>query len=408
MSICKLKISLLVLLSLLIGTFSVSAQIVDAEGQYVDTVFNDNVDRTAEDFVVASILISDPIEGVLSPAGHTAIRLKCPIFDLDYVYHYVMVNTIDSISEQRAFFTGKFYVRMLADTFSTYFKDGQETGRGLTEYPLYITPKEEQLLWQLLDEELEKSQQLKYDFVEQGCCVRTKKIILKVLGGKKIDYSACNARFAAPSYKLVGEAMMHVPWLRFVMMTAMYGNSPYKKVEDKLLIPQDLVYAWQKATVNGRLLVGVGERLLPNNDYRSNLWVMPLHIAILLLLLSIVSLFLKRAYIDWIIMGMQVLMAIMVLFFSILATSFLNWNWLLVPFNLFPILLWKLRKYWALPYAGMLVAWCLVVLCVPHLLVDMTHVLLVFAFVFVLLKQSHVFSCLTEKYELKKNINKNK
>ena len=41
-----------------------SAQIVDAEGQYVDTAFNDNVDRTEEDFVTVSLLIStlaDPI-----------------------------------------------------------------------------------------------------------------------------------------------------------------------------------------------------------------------------------------------------------------------------------------------------------------------------------------------------------
>ena len=74
-----------------------SAQIVDAEGQYVDTVFNDNVDRTAEDFVIASILISDPVEGMLSLAGHTAIRVQCPVFDLDYVYHYIMIHKEDSI-----------------------------------------------------------------------------------------------------------------------------------------------------------------------------------------------------------------------------------------------------------------------------------------------------------------------
>ena len=51
------NISLLTLLLLVAGTFSVSAQIVDANGQYVDTVFNDNVDRTAEDFVIASLLV---------------------------------------------------------------------------------------------------------------------------------------------------------------------------------------------------------------------------------------------------------------------------------------------------------------------------------------------------------------
>ena len=54
------NIFLITLLLLVAGPFSVSAQIVDAEGQYVDTVFNDNVDRTAEDFVIASLLVADP------------------------------------------------------------------------------------------------------------------------------------------------------------------------------------------------------------------------------------------------------------------------------------------------------------------------------------------------------------
>lgn len=43
------KILLTLLLSLLIGTTPISAQIVDEQGQYVDTTFHDNVNRTAED-----------------------------------------------------------------------------------------------------------------------------------------------------------------------------------------------------------------------------------------------------------------------------------------------------------------------------------------------------------------------
>ena len=393
----KLNILLLTLLSLWIGTLSLSAQIVDAEGQYVDTVFNDNVDRTAEDFVIASILVSDPIEGVLSPAGHTAIRLQCPTFDLDYVFHYVMIHTADNMTETKAFLTGEFYVRMLIDTFATYLKNNEIHSRGLTEYPLYLTPTEEQYLWQLLDEILVKSKSLKYDFVEQGCCVRIKKLIAKVLRQKKIDYSTCDERFLAPAYVLVSDAMTHVPWLRFVMLTAMYGRSSYKNINDKLLIPQDLVSAWQSATVNGKPLLGNGERLLPNNNFRSNVWITPLHIAILLVLLSVVSLFMKTAYIDWLILAIQTLMAIVVLVLSVLATSFLNWNWLLIPFNVLPIILWRWRRYWALPYAVVLAVWCLVMLFVPHMLVDVTHIVLTFAWMIVLLKQSNILQHLIEK-----------
>ena len=366
-----------------------SAQILDAEGQYVDTVFHDNVDRTAEDFVVASILTLDPIGGVLSPAGHAAIRLQCPVFDLDYVYHYAMVNTKEGISEQRAFLTGKFYVRMFADTFSTYLKNNQEVGRGIVESPLNLTSKEEQQLWQLLDEAIENNEKLKYDFVGDGCCSRIKKMVLKVLGAKKIDYSDYDLRHAESLNKLVAEAISPFPWLRFMMLTAICGNTSDMLLEEKLLFPKDLVHVWQKAKVDDKPLLGEAIRLLPNNEYKSNILIAPLHVAILLLLLSLITLFVQHSYFDWMIMSVQVLMACVVLVFSVLTISFLNWNWLLIPFNLFPILFWKWRRYWALPYVGVLLLWCIAMLLSPHMLVEMTHILFVIAFALVLLKQSN-------------------
>ncbi|MBR4890936.1 MAG: DUF4105 domain-containing protein, partial [Clostridia bacterium] len=211
----------------------------------------------------------DPIGGVLSPAGHAAIRLQCPSFDLDYVYHYAMVNTKEGISEQRAFLTGQFYVRMFADTFNTYLNNNSELGRGLVEYPLYLTPKEDQQLWLLLDEVLEKNKKLTYDFVEDGCCSRMKKIVLKVLGARKIDYSACDLRYSGSLNKLVADAISPFPWLRFMMLTAICGNTSDMLLEDKLLFPNDLVLAWQKAKVDDKPLLGEAIRLLPNNEYKS-------------------------------------------------------------------------------------------------------------------------------------------
>ena len=386
----KLNITLLSLLLLVAGTFSVSAQIVDAEGQYVDTVFNDNVDRTAEDFVIASILISDPIEGMLSLAGHTAIRVQCPVFDLDYVYHYIMIHKEDSISETRALLTGQFYVQMVADTFATYVHHSEEINRGLTEYRLYLTPQEEQKLWQILDEELVSGKQLKYDFVQEGCAVKTKKLIKCVLGNKHIDYSACDPRFSAPQYELVSTAMQHAPWMRFVMLTAMYGHTKKSDCANNLLIPADLAAAWQSATVDGHPLLSDGVRIVANNYYQSNGWLTPFRLAILLLIISMIGLFVAKPYTDWIIMGMQLLMSVLVLLFSVMGSTFIVWNWLLIPFNILPAICWKWRKYWSLPYATILVVWCMVMVFVPHMLVDTTHVILTLAFAILLFKQSNI------------------
>ena len=393
----NLSIFLLSLLLLVAGSLSVSAQIVDAEGQYVDTVFNDHVDRTAEDFVIASILISDPVEGVLSLAGHTAIRVQCPVFDLDYVYHYIMIHQEDSISETKALLTGQFYVQMVADTFATYVQNSEDINRGLTEYRLYLTPQEEQKLWQILDEELSSGKQLKYDFVQEGCAVKTKKLIKRVLGNKHIEYSACDPRFSAPQYELVSAAMQHAPWMRFVMLTAMYGHTKQSGCANNLLIPADLAAAWQTATVDGRSLLSDGVRIVANNYYQSDGWFTPLRLAIMLLVISIIGLFVTKPYTDWIILGMQFLMSVLVLLFSIMGSTFIVWNWLLIPFNILPVICWKWRKYWALPYAMVLAVWCLVMVFVPHTLVDTTHIILALAFAIVLLKQSNILQRLINK-----------
>lgn len=367
-----------------------SAQIVDAEGQYVDTVFNDNVDRTAEDFVIASILISDPVEGMLSLAGHTAIRVQCPVFDLDYVYHYIMIHKEDSISETKALLTGQFFVQMVADTFATYVQNSGDINRGLTEFRLYLTPQEEQKLWQILDEELASGKQLKYDFVQEGCAVKTKKLIKRVLGNKHIDYSACDPRFSAPQYELVSAAMSHAPWMRFVMLTAMYGHTKKSDCANNLHIPADLAAAWQTATVDGRPLLSDGVRIVANNYYQSDSWFTPLRLAIMLLVISIIGLFVSKPYTDWIILGMQLLMSVLVLLFSVMGSTFIVWNWLLIPFNILPAICWKWRKYWALPYAAVLALWILVMVFVPHMLVDTTHIVFTLAFATVLLKQSNI------------------
>jgi Na+/phosphate symporter len=55
-----------------------------------------------------------------------------------------------------------------------------------------------------------------------------------------------------------------------------------------------------------------------------------------------------------------------------------------------PAICWKWRKYWAVPYAAVLAVWVLVMVLVPHMLVDTTHIVFTLAFAIVLLKQSNI------------------
>lgn len=390
------NILLITLLLLLAGTFSVSAQIVDAEGQYVDTVFNDNVDRTAEDFVQISLLISEPAKGLFSPFGHTAFRLQCPAFDLDYVFHYIMIQAGEAESETFAYLTGRFEVRLIADTFETYLRDSEIKHRGLKEYPLNLSPEEEQKLWKILDEEMVREKILKYDFFRKGCAVMMAEMLDKAIYPKILDYSGANPYFNRPQYEIIARQLEDVPWVRFAMTTAMFGCTSLR-FQEKLQVPEHLATAWQNTKLDGRRLAGDEIILSKHWYYIDDVYLTPARIALILMIISMLSLFIRKDYLDYIILAMQVIMSISVLVIAIVGFSYVRWNWLFIPFNLLPIICWKWRRYWALPYAGVLLLWVCVGLFIPHCLVDTTHIILVQSFIVVLLKQSNILQRLTNK-----------
>ena len=61
---------------------------MSAKEQYVDPVFGDTIDRSAEDFVKVSLMIADPGALFSSVLGHACLRMQCPVFGLDACYSY--------------------------------------------------------------------------------------------------------------------------------------------------------------------------------------------------------------------------------------------------------------------------------------------------------------------------------
>ena len=59
----------------------------------------------------------------------------------------------------------------------------------------------------------------------------------------------------------------------------------------------------------------------------------------------------------------------------------MGWNWLIVPFNLLPLVLWKWRAKCALWFAGVLVLWEIGMMVHPHRLTDPAYLVLVAAYI---------------------------
>jgi len=168
-------------------------------------------------------------------------------------------------------------------------------------------------------------------------------------------------------------------------------------------VPTDLVEVWQQATFeSGKYVLSAeGEELVPGTKETKRTLLTPLLVAILLLLMAIGALWtLGTENRGWRIVGevmdymvltvstlLGILMTYLVCFSSLPCTE---WNWLLIPFNVLPALVWFLRRYWALPYAVIILIWCVVMtgeLLWGHVIVDWSHILLALAFGMVLLHQ---------------------
>jgi len=61
---------------------------------------------------------------------------------------------------------------------------------------------------------------------------------------------------------------------------------------------------------------------------------------------------------------------------------------LMVLFNPLPLIFWRWRKYWALPYAIALLIGIIVLVCLPHMLIDPAILVLALAYIVLFAKEA--------------------
>jgi len=368
-----------------------SAQIYDADGQYVDTIFHDHVNRQAEDFVEASLLISLPSnQHFHSVFGHAAIRLQCKQFGLDYVFNYAAEKMEEQLLQ---YLHGNLNMGLEAVPTDEYIRDEY---RAMVEYPLYLPPHTKQKLWAILDQRVQEGLCDPYDCVRGSCAQQMFSYVNTALVQSNVgfDYGEWPEEYQMNIREIVAKYTSQTPWSRFWYFTlanGRYTNDPSLNTTKKLMFPQQLIYQWQHTTIDDHRLLSENYRAVKEGVGVHKETITPTLLAVLLLLMAVGGLLLERSKSSWrrgfarvseyLIVFVQ--MCIGVVLYYLVCFSHLPFteiNWLLIPFSPLPIVLWHWRKYWALPYAGVLVIWVLALLIYPHALVEQTHIILAFAF----------------------------
>ncbi len=360
--------------------------------------FNDTIDRLAEDFIEAYVAVAEPGDYLYSVFGHAAYHLKCPAFDLDYYY------TMESEDEPKVLprlLAGDLKMGMFffpANDFLAYYAS---ENRGVTEWKMNLTPLQKQHLWAILDKHVKEWQGMPYDYYHHGCAITMVDMMSELVGRKNILYTEpWPTRLTGTARETGYVALKEHPWAQFCICL-LVGNEIDKVIpSDRLLyVPADLAEIWKKATINGKpILDSKPIEILPAGIRKKRTGCTPLEVSwglLLMALLSFGTLFTKATWlkqcgkiVDYTILGVVTLIGLFMtylLFVSKLPCT--EWNWLYIAFNPLPAIGWYWRKYWALPYAGIMLGWVIAMICVPHLLALWPHIVIVCALIVVLVKE---------------------
>ena len=330
-----------------------------------------------DNFVIASLLISEPGGALYSRLGHAALHMQCPEHNLDYVFSY---NSEDIYQKPLTFLSGRLKMGLMAVSPEEYLKDYSEQGRGVREYTLNLPIEAKRNLWRVLDGHLMEGVDLEFDYIRRGCAYGSLMLLKEGLGEKKIKYGQWPEYFEGASRReITYEHIKDYKWSTFLLHFLCNGIIDRIDCtnEQKVIIPADLPEVLSKATVDGVPVIDdAGKELLPDTWEAEKGWFSPMHVAFMLLVLTIICAFLRTSVMNYVLLGIQTLLGIAAVWLLLSPLCCTEWSWLLVPFNPLPLIFWKWRRYWALPYAIVLLIWAAFMFLWPHLLTDGAYIII--------------------------------
>ena len=332
---------------------------------------------TDENFVITSLLVASPGDVLYSKVGHCALRMQCPQHDLDYVFSYESEEVRHRVL---AFLAGKLKMGMFAIPTDKYLSLYKEDGRGITEYTLNIPIEAKRNLWRVLDQHVAEGPNLPYDYITRGCAHSTLMMLKEGIVPLQLEYASFPQTFQSMTRRELTELQMKGnPWTWCFLNLMVNGSIDADcSNEEKIIMPADLVDVLLHASIDGKPLITTEPSIITQVTHtESTCWFTPLLLAIILLVITAVAALLKWRFWDYVLLTIQTALGIFTLYlvaFSSLCCT--EWIWLLIPFNPLPLIFWKWRRKWALPYAAIIGIWCIAMVAYPHQLTDTTFIVL--------------------------------
>ena len=234
-----------------------------------------------------SILTCGRGSELYSTFGHTALRIKDEVNQLDVVYNYGMFDFRDE-NFYLKFVKGDLQYFMNATSFEDFILEYQMDEREVLEQKISLTIQQKQELFNLLNENLFSAEKYyTYKFINRNCTTkvadklsdRYKKITFEKVDDKTISYR-----------QLLYPYFDNYFWYK-LGINIVFGLKTDASAE-KLFLPIELLHSIEKAEIDGKSIVVSqkniveGKTIVPKFSFFNSIYVIILSLFIILLLNS--------------------------------------------------------------------------------------------------------------------------
>ena len=309
----------------------------------------------SSNFVTASLLVASPGEALYSSYGHCALRMECPVHNLDYCFSFEM-KFDDSLQDYLSFFAGNVQSHIIAIPTIKYIDGYKKEGRGIKQYELNFSTHEKQELWRALDNDYIDEQFRKYNLIENNCSSILFATILGAPINRKVEFGKLPEHFNLKNGNIVRHDAYLSPWTQFLDITFLGTESDnycgiVNKISPKSFGP--VIKCIQLVDESGSKtpLFKSEKEILPVKLIVEPTKLSPIFVFSILLVLVLLITILnytgkcKRLgkWLDVTFMVLQTTIGLMLIYTSFVSGLFgTHWNWYLIPFNPLPLIIWLL------------------------------------------------------------------
>lgn len=294
-----------------------------------------------------SILTCGAGEELYSSFGHSAFRLKDPVYGYDVVYNYGVFD-FETPNFYIKFARGKLPYQLGRTSFKNFIHTYKYERRWIKQQVLNLTPEQNRALLAYLENNYKLENRFyKYDFFYNNCATKIRDVITHNFENQfivKENYTTAKKTFR----DLIQDNLDANSWASFGIDIAL-GAVIDKKApaKDYLFLPEYVFKAFETAAIDGKPVVTETQSVLeaPKNTTKKNIVLSPYAIFTTMLLMVVLITFLdfkkqqRTRWLDAVLMlitGAAGIILLLLWFATDHTATYTNMNILwLVPINIF-------------------------------------------------------------------------